>query len=161
MLKKFIILIVIIVAGFSSILGYKNDNIHTGKIDIYECFEDLQLENYGRVDKNVNPWGYTIAKTSDKGIVMMPKTTMAINYKVENNDTWLMFRYSIHPWVVQLSDGLILNVSIYDYEKNIKLLDKNVDVYLSLAKKEAIDLTPFIGKSITIKLSVNDDEYTI
>ena len=99
--------------------GTKIDNenvVRQIEFDFVENFDQLTFEGKREVSKDDNPWGSTIAKIEDDtmgtSIMMVQGTGMSTEYHVDGIES-IRWRYNIHPWVTELSDGMSLYVRVY------------------------------------------------
>lgn len=95
-----------------------NDERAPEKIEFsfVEHFDELTFEGKKEVSKDDNPWGSTVAKIEDDtmgtSIMMVQGTGMSMDYHVNGSES-IEWRYNIHPWVTELSDGMSLYVRVY------------------------------------------------
>lgn len=125
-------------------------------------FDNLTFQGKEEVSTSDIPWGSTIAKIEEEtlgtSIMMTPNTYMTASYHVVGKEE-LQWKYSIHPWVRQNSDGLTMHVRVYttDMENAELSEDYTVDPtedYQALK----LPLEQFEGQDVKITFSVGNGE---
>lgn len=120
--------------------------------------ESLEYQN--KEETSDNPWGSTISKIEDEtvgtSIVMMPNTYMSANYHVTGSEK-VIWRYNIHPWMAEATDGLTMHVRVYVNGNEEPTFSQDYDVAPTTEYQTAeLSLAEVRGQDVKITFSVGN-----
>lgn len=134
------------------------------EFDFVENFDQLTFEGKREVSKDDNPWGSTVAKIEDDtmgtSIMMVQGTGMSTEYHVDGIES-IRWRYNIHPWVTELSDGMSLYVRVYadgDFENPRIRRSYSVSPDMDYSEME-LSLEEFQNQNIKIEFATDNGGY--
>lgn len=140
----------------------EGENTNESVIDFQSTNNIYDMEILGANKTSDNPWGITAGEfdMEDVGrcVLLTPGTSMSFRIKKENSDN-LKLSWMIHPWVSEKSDGVGIEVEVYESGAETPVISKGfLTAVTDDFVNESIDISALESDEIKIVLKCNSGE---